>query len=371
MSAAERGRLLYKLADLIETEHRGAGRARIARQRQAAQRLPWPPTCRWRSTATATTPAGPTRSRARRFPIDGPFFCYTRHEPVGVVGQIIPWNFPLLMQAWKWGPALATRLHGRPEARRADAADRAARRRAGSGSRLPRRRRQHRPRLRRDRRRRDRRAHGRRQGRLHRRAPKSASSSCRPPRRRNLKRVTLELGGKSPNIVFADADLDAAVEGAHFAPLLQPGPVLLRRLRLFVEEKVHDEFVEKMLKKVEDDARSATRSTPTRRKGPQVSQEQFDNVMGYIDAGKKAGAKLLTGGNRVGNAGLLHRADRLRRREGRHEDRPGRDLRPGDEHHPVQGRRRSHPARQPHASTAWPPPSGRATSARPTAWPPS
>ena len=127
MDARDRGRLLNKLADLIEQNMRRAGRARDRSTTASRSPTPRPPTCRWPSTATATTPAGPTRSTARRSRSSGNYFCYTRREPVGVVGQIIPWNFPLLMQAWKWGPALAARLHGRPQARRADAADRPAR----------------------------------------------------------------------------------------------------------------------------------------------------------------------------------------------------------------------------------------------------
>ncbi len=138
----------------------------------------------------------------------------------------------------------------------------------------------------------------------------------------NLKRVSLELGGKSPNVVFADADLDAAVEGAYFGLFFNQGQCCCAGSRLFVEEKVHDEFVEKMREEGQDAARSAIRSTRRPTQGPQVSQEQCDRIMGYIESGKKEGAKMLTGGKRVGDQGLLHRADRLRRRQGRHEDRP-------------------------------------------------
>ena len=99
-----------------------------------------------------------------------------------------------------------------------------------------------------------------------------------------LKRVTFELGGKSPNIVFADADLDAAVDGAHFGLYFNQGQCCCAGSRLFVEEKVHDEFVDKLAAKNEDAARSATRSIPTTEQGPQVDQEQFDKIMGYIDA---------------------------------------------------------------------------------------
>jgi aldehyde dehydrogenase (NAD+) len=120
----------------------------------------------------------------------------------------------------------------------------------------------------------------------------------------NLKRVSLELGGKSPNVVFADADLDAAVEGAYFGLFFNQGQCCCAGSRLFVEDKVHDQFVEKVL------ARAKTQKVgdpfdPATTQGPQVSQEQFDRIMGYIDAGKKEGAKLLTGGGRVGQKGYF------------------------------------------------------------------
>ena len=121
----------------------------------------------------------------------------------------------------------------------------------------------------------------------------------------NLKRVSLELGGKSPNVVFADADLDAAVEGAYFGLFFNQGQCCCAGSRLFVEEKVHDQFVEKLREEGQGRRRSAIRSTPRPTQGPQVSQEQCDRIMGYIDAGKKEGAKLLTGGKRVGDKGYF------------------------------------------------------------------
>ena len=245
MSAAERGRLLNKLADLIEKN-----KEELAALESLDNGKPYS------DSLTADLPltikcyryyAGwADKIHGKTIPVEGNYFCYTRHEPVGVVGQIIPWNFPLLMQAWKWGPALATRQHGRPQAGRADAADGPARRRP-----WPRR-----P-----------------------ASPTASSTSCpataRPPAppsaatwtstrspspantrtgqiimeaaaRSNLKRVSLELGGKSPNVVFADADLDAAVEGAYFGLFFNQGQCCCAGSRLFVEEKIHDQFVEKM-----------------------------------------------------------------------------------------------------------------------------
>jgi aldehyde dehydrogenase (NAD+) len=120
----------------------------------------------------------------------------------------------------------------------------------------------------------------------------------------NLKRVTLELGGKSPNIVFADANMDEAIEGSHFALFFNQGQCCCAGSRLFVEEKAYDEFVEKSV------ARAAKRTVgnpfdPATEQGPQVDQEQFNKVMGYIQAGKSEGAKLLHGGNRVGTEGYF------------------------------------------------------------------
>src|SRR5262249_8351208 len=100
----------------------------------------------------------------------------------------------------------------------------------------------------------------------------------------NLKRVSLELGGKSPNVGFADANLDAAVEGAYFGLFFNQGQCCCAGSRLFVEEKVHDQFVDKMLRK----AKSRKVGDPfdaATEQGPQVSQEQFDKVMGFINAG--------------------------------------------------------------------------------------
>ena len=120
----------------------------------------------------------------------------------------------------------------------------------------------------------------------------------------NLKRVTLELGGKSPNIVFADADMDQAIEGAHFALFFNQGQCCCAGSRLFVEEKAYDEFVEKSA------ARARQRMVgdpfdPKTEQGPQVDDIQFEKVMGYIHSGKQDGAKLVAGGNRVGNRGYF------------------------------------------------------------------
>ena len=120
----------------------------------------------------------------------------------------------------------------------------------------------------------------------------------------NLKRVTLELGGKSPNIVFADADMAAAVEGSHFGLFFNQGQCCCAGSRVFVEAKCYDEFVERSV------ARAKSRKVgdpldPETEQGPQVDDVQFEKVMGYIHAGKREGAKLLCGGEKTGSRGYF------------------------------------------------------------------
>jgi aldehyde dehydrogenase (NAD+) len=122
--------------------------------------------------------------------------------------------------------------------------------------------------------------------------------------KRNPKRVTLELGGKSPNVVFADADLDAAVEGAYFGLFFNQGQCCCAGSRLFVEEKVHDQFVDKIVKKAKSQ-KVGDPFDPETTQGPQVSQEQCDRILGYIEAGQKEGAKMLIGGKRCGKTGYF------------------------------------------------------------------
>jgi len=116
--------------------------------------------------------------------------------------------------------------------------------------------------------------------------------------------VTLELGGKSPNIVFADADMDAAIEGAHFALFFNQGQCCCAGSRLFVEEKCYDEFVARSVDRAKRRKVGDPFAVDTEQ-GPQVDQAQFDKVMSYIDSGKKEGAKLMAGGGRVGNRGFF------------------------------------------------------------------
>jgi acyl-CoA reductase-like NAD-dependent aldehyde dehydrogenase len=119
-----------------------------------------------------------------------------------------------------------------------------------------------------------------------------------------LKRLSLELGGKSPNIVFADADMEAALRGAMTGIFYNKGEVCAAGSRLFLEERVHDEFMAKLTERVKglkvgDPMDKATRM------GPVVSRQQMDTVLSYIEAGKREGARLVAGGGRVGSKGYF------------------------------------------------------------------
>lgn len=302
MNASERCRLLYRLADLVEKNADELARLEsldngkpvsIARNVDVAKTI----ACYRYFGGWADKVQGKT------IPIDGNFFCYTRHEPVGVVGQIIPWNYPMLMQAWKLAPALATgntvvlkpaeqtpltalRIGelileaGFPEgvvnlapgfgptAGAAIASHMDIDKVAFTGSTEV--------------------------GRL---IMEAAARS-------NLKRITLEMGGKSPNIILEDVDLDEAVEGAHLGTFSNQGQVCCAGTRVFVQEKIYDRFVEKSVtraqKRVVGDP-----FDPRTEQGPQVDQAQFDRIMSYIDCGQTEGATLACGGQRVGNRGYF------------------------------------------------------------------
>jgi aldehyde dehydrogenase (NAD+) len=302
MSGTQRGGLMFKLADLIEQNAKTLARLESLDNGKTLTDslkvdVPLTVACYRYYAGWADKIHGKT------IPVNGPFFCYTRHEPVGVCGQIIPWNFPMLMQAWKWAPALATgntvvlkpaeqtpltALHVAQLALEAGYPPGVINVLPGmgptAGGAIAR----------------------------HMDIDKVAFTGStevghlvmQDAAKSNLKRVSLELGGKSPNVIFADADLDAAVEGAFFGLFFNQGQCCCAGSRVYVEEKVHDEFVGRLV----DKARQRRVGDPFDAKtqqGPQVSQEQFDRVMGYIGAGKEQGAKMLCGGNRVGDRGFF------------------------------------------------------------------
>ena len=226
-------------------------------------------------------------------------FTYTVREPVGVVGAIVAWNFPLLLASWKLGPALAcgntvvlkpaeqtplTALRfgeltieaglpagvlniitGGPETGKALVSHRGVDKVAFTGSTV-----------------------------VGKEIMRSAADT--------LKRVTLELGGKSPNIVFADSDMDSAVKGAINGIFYGKGEVCCAGSRLFVENRVQDEFVSKLVERTRK-MQPGDPLDPKTRLGAIVSEQQMKQILGYIDAGKSEGAQLITGGKRatVGN----------------------------------------------------------------------
>jgi aldehyde dehydrogenase (NAD+) len=302
MHASERGQLLHRLADMIERhadelaqlESLDNGKpVSVARRVDVAKTV----ACYRYFAGWADKVQGQT------IPIDGDFFCYTRREAIGVVGQIIPWNYPMLMQAWKLAPALATgnTVVMKPAEQTPLSALRVGELIVEAGfpegvvNLLP--------------------GFGPTAGAAiarHMDVDKVAFTGSseigrlilEAAARSNLKRVTLELGGKSPNIIFEDTDLDEAVEGAHMGLFSNQGQICCAGSRVFVEEKIYDRFVEKSV------TRAQKRTVgdpfdPKTEQGPQVDQAQFDRVMGYIESGQSEGATLACGGKRVGNRGYF------------------------------------------------------------------
>ena len=294
MSASERGRLIWRLADLVEKhidelaelETLDNGKP-IFESRYVD--VPMVIDVLRYYAGLATKIHGETVNTSEIA------FTYTLREPIGVVGLIIPWNFPLLLASWKLGPALAcgntivlkpaeqtplTTLRfgglaveagvpagvlnivtGGPETGKAIVRHPGIDKIAFTGS-------------------------------------TAVGKEIMRSSADTLKRVTLELGGKSPNIVFADSDIDSAVKGAINGIFYGKGEVCNAGSRLFVENKVQSEFLEKLVARAKK-LQPADPLDPKTRLGAIVSQEQMQTVLGYVEAGKKEGAKLIAGGNRV------------------------------------------------------------------------
>jgi betaine-aldehyde dehydrogenase len=292
MSARDRGRLLYKLSQLIE-QHAGD----LAAIETADNGKPI------KESLYVDLPqvvenfeyfAGwSTKIEGETIPVPGKMFNYTLREPIGVCGQIIPWNFPLLMAAWKLAPALAAgntivlkpaeqtpvgamelakliQEAGFPEgvvnivpgygetAGAALAAHPGIDKVAFTGS-----------------------------TEVGKMIAKAAAD--------NLTKVSLELGGKAPNIVFADSDLEQAVAGAMMGIFYNQGQVCCAGSRLFVEESVKDQFLDKLSEK----AGKITVGDPmdkSTQMGPQVSEEQLNRIKGYVDIAREEGATVVAGG---------------------------------------------------------------------------
>ncbi|MEP6642924.1 MAG: aldehyde dehydrogenase family protein [Acidobacteriaceae bacterium] len=294
MSASERGRLIWRLADLLEKnieefaelETLDNGKP-IFESRYVD--MPMVIDVLRYFAGWATKIQGETVNTIETA------FTYTLREPVGLVGLIIPWNFPLLLASWKLGPALAcgntvilkpaeqTSLStlrfgelaieagipagalnivtGGPATGKAIVSHPGIDKIAFTGS-------------------------------------TAVGKEIMRGAADTLKRITLELGGKSPNIVFADSDIDSAVKGAINGIFYGKGEVCNAGSRLFVERRVQDEFLEKLVARAKK-LQPADPLHPKTRLGAIVSHEQMQTVLGYIEAGKQEGAKLIAGGTRV------------------------------------------------------------------------
>jgi acyl-CoA reductase-like NAD-dependent aldehyde dehydrogenase len=242
----------------------------------------------------------PTKIEGETLPVAQPnMHCYTRKEPVGVCGQIIPWNFPLLMAAWKVAPALAagcttvlkpaeqtplTALRFAELALEANMPEGVLNVVTGDGE----------------------------TGAAlvdHPDVDKIAFTGSTAVGReigakagRALKRVTLELGGKSPNIILPDADLEAAIKGSYQAIYYNTGQACNAGSRLFVHRDQYDDVVA-ALAEAAGRARLGPGLDPGTQLGPLVSAEQEERVRGYIEAGRAEGAELVTGGGKRGDGG--------------------------------------------------------------------
>jgi phenylacetaldehyde dehydrogenase len=307
MTPSERGKLIWKLADLLEQnldefatlESLDNGKPRII---AAVADVPLAVDLFRYMAGWATKIEGNTIPISVPYAPGARFFAYTLREPVGVVGQIIPWNFPLLMAAWKLGPALAAgctvvlkpaeqtplsalRLGelicdaGFPDgvinivtgfgetAGAALAAHSQVDKVAFTGS-------------------------------------TEVGKLILQAAAGNLKKVSLELGGKSPNIVCADADLEVAIPGAASAVFFNHGQCCCAGSRLYVEKKVFDKVVDGISEQAKR-IKLGSGMDPATEMGPLVSAEQFQRVSGYLESGRSQGAKTVVGGHRAGTKGYF------------------------------------------------------------------
>ncbi|WP_028400092.1 aldehyde dehydrogenase family protein [Ectobacillus panaciterrae] len=292
MSAATRSRLMYKLADLME-----ANQAELAQLETLDNGKPI------NETSAADVPlaiehmryyAGwATKIVGQTIPVNGNYFNYTRHEAVGVVGQIIPWNFPLLMAMWKLGAALATgcTVVLKPAEQTPLSALYLAELIEEAGfpkgvvNIVP--------------------GFGESAGQAlvnHPLVDKIAFTGSTEVGKiimrqasESLKRVTLELGGKSPNIILPDADLSRAIPGALNGVMFNQGQVCCAGSRLFIPKKMFDNVVAD-LALYSKNIKQGAGIDPQTNIGPLVSEEQQKRVLGYINKGIEEGAELVAGG---------------------------------------------------------------------------
>uniref|UniRef100_A0A6Q2X801 Aldehyde dehydrogenase domain-containing protein n=1 Tax=Esox lucius TaxID=8010 RepID=A0A6Q2X801_ESOLU len=293
MDVSSRGRLLHKLADLIERDRTllAVGSSGLITSESKTQIYCHTVKC-----------LGCHLKCFSFFFSDNTFMCFTKHEPIGVCGAIIPWNFPLLMFMWKVAPALCcgntvvikpaeqtplTALHVGalikeagfppgvvnivpgfgPTAGGAIASHMGVDKVAFTGS------------------------------------TKVGQFIKEAAAKSNLKRVTLELGGKNPCIVFADSNLQLAVEETQKGAFFNQGQCCTAASRVYVEEEIYEEFVRRSV----ESAKSIVIGDPLDPRtvhGPQIEQKQFDKILELIDSGKKEGARLECGGAAIEDTGL-------------------------------------------------------------------
>ncbi len=292
-AARERGRILWKIADLLESridefallETLDNGKpifeSRYVDVPAAIDALRY--FAGWADKVTGET-----------LPVSGPFvLAYTLREPVGVIAAITPWNFPLIQALWKIAPALAcgnavihkpasytplTALKFGELASEAGLPKGALNVLPGRGSEVGNAIVQH-PGI----------------AKITFTGSTEVGKDIMRGAADTIKRLTLELGGKSPNIVFADADLDAAVKGAYNGIFYGKGEVCAAGSRLFVEETVHDEMVERLVERTKKLA-PGDPLDPRTRLGALVSGKQRETVLSYVEAGRQEGARVASGG---------------------------------------------------------------------------
>ncbi len=307
MTASERGRAIWRLGDLLEKnledfaqiESLDNGKplkvARAADVPLAAEMFRY-------MAGWATKIEGNTIPLSVPYTPGARYLAYTLREPVGVVGQIIPWNFPLLMAAWKLGPALATgcTIVLKPAEQTPLTALLLGELIAEAGipdgvvNIVP--------------------GFGETAGAAlaaHPDVDKIAFTGSTEVGKLivqaaagNLKKVSLELGGKSPNVIFADADLDSAIPGAASAIFFNHGQCCCAGSRLYIEEKAFDKVVEGVAQRAEQ-IQVGPGMDHSSDMGPLVSEEQLHRVCGYLESGLSEGAKAVTGGSRHGDKGYF------------------------------------------------------------------
>jgi phenylacetaldehyde dehydrogenase len=306
MTASERGRIIWRIGDLIlehtdelaQLESLDNGKPFVVAQ---AADVPLAADLFHYMAGWATKIEGNTINISVPYMPGANFHSYTLREPVGVVGQIIPWNFPLLMAAWKLGPALATGncVVLKPAEQTPLTAIKLAELIAEAGvpdgvvNVVP--------------------GYGETAGAAlaaHNDVDKVAFTGSTEVGKLivaaaagNLKKVTLELGGKSPNIVFDDAD-QAAVEGAANAIFFNHGQCCVAGSRLFVQQSRFDEVVDGVAE-IAKSIKLGSGLDEGTQMGPLVSDEQFRRVTGFLESGKADGATAVTGGGRFGDRGYF------------------------------------------------------------------